>query len=722
MLRATSCPDDSGPTLPGNHQGDRLTAGLCLFRSPSGGNFFRSPSGSSFFVKSPSGNNLLSLSAIHQEARWEDEGGWRACSDERQVQHRMERDASMVRLLNLLDPASLVDQAASSPKNAAGAKRHQSASSLQAGPQLLRSNSNHEQHSALSQRGVAFVGATSAFMWYLLRLAMRDGLISVKTMQKQVALELHSLSAIHSLGWIVFLVSKLRQPREELPKYCSRALVASLGFYLHDCWMLKSTLLRSPGTLAHQFSLAVTIMSILRSKGVAWLAPALMSLSLPTLAQEILQLCGPLGIPASRPEVRGLRLIWFISFCASKLALVPLWLRHSQLPELHQPSLLPGKVSYMVSLFLNLHFMVSAVRDLPNYLRPTGAVVCAARAYQRPIKGGLAAMNALVSAAVLGTILGSYAAGPAAAILGFLALTSRNCRAVQTSAGLCCAAIALDRVLPIPHECSSGARVLLPLMRAVKAAFHHRVYPSSEMALRQDRNYLFALTPHGFFPWGPAVFLVELFLQGYLPNLLGASVLGSLPVAGRLLRTFGYRPATASEVRRCLQKPYPRNVTVIIPGGIREMFCVRQDIEISVANTRKGFVELACESGAMLVPGYCFGSTQLYKVAEGWLGKLFEAISRRLKASVTLFHGSFFLLPYAHDLGTALGKPIDTRIVSNAQEAQQLWIQRLREAFEQHKADFGWPNRNLYFDGEDVPPLPQDPLESYTALPSLSKL
>ena len=32
---------------------------------------------------------------------------------------------------------------------------------------------------------------------------------------------------------------------------------------------------------------------------------------------------------------------------------------------------------------------------------------------------------------------------------------------------------------------------------------------------------------------------------------------------------------------RCLAKEYPRNVTIIIPGGISEMFKIREDVEAS---------------------------------------------------------------------------------------------------------------------------------------------
>ena len=74
-----------------------------------------------------------------------------------------------------------------------------------------------------------------------------------------------------------------------------------------------------------------------------------MSLAVPTLIQELLRVCGTVGLPTTRPEVRGLRLFWFSAFAATKLGLVPLWLRHRDRPELNQPNLLMGKLSYFVT-------------------------------------------------------------------------------------------------------------------------------------------------------------------------------------------------------------------------------------------------------------------------------------------------------------------------------------------------------------------------------------
>jgi len=615
----------------------------------------------------------------------------------------------MVSLLNLLDPASLVDQKQDIPPEQETVRK--------------RSLSFYEQHSSLSNRGVALVGGASALAWYMLRLLIRDR-FGIPPSRKRDVLELHALSTFHAFSWVIFIAHKVFLSSTDFAQYVSRALVASLGFYLQDCLALRTTLLHNPAMLLHQASVASCIVSILKSKGVVWLGPPLMSLAIPTLVQELLLLCGTVGLPIARPEVKMLRILWFLSFGASKLALVPLWFKYYNCPELHQPNLLLGKVSYLASLALNTSFLVSAARDLPRFLLPRGEIIPAAAAYRVPLQGVQAAATAVVAAGMLSVVFGSYLFAPVAGVIAVFALKSGS-RRLRGLAGLLCGILAIDRLAPMPRECSPLARLVLPIIRAFTRSFRHHFMPKHDLStvFSKDRHHLLAVTPHGFFPWGVAAIIVDLLDQGYLPNFMGASVLGALPIAGRLLRTFGYRPATRKEIKNCLSKEYPRNVTIIIPGGIREMFLIREDAEMSAANLRKGFVDMAVQSGAMLWPGYMFGSSRLYQVADGALGKFFGELSRKLQTSLNLFHGRWgTLLPYPHKLACAIGEPVDTREVAKVDDASRLWLESLRKAFEQHKSEFGWPDRKLYFEGEAMPPPPRDPLEEYFVLPRLSRL
>jgi len=474
--------------------------------------------------------------------------------------------------------------------------------------------------------------------------------------------------------------------------------------------------------LLHQASMAGSISSILRSKGVAWLAVPIMSQAAPNLLHELLRLCGTMGLPPVRPEVRGLRFLWFLSIVASKLAIVPTWLRNHDVAEMHQPNLFNGKLSYLVAFALDLVFMRSALKNLPRFLQPAGVMLPAIQAYKKPLEGVQAISTAVVAATILGIVFGSYLTAPVAVVLALLGMRRTGSTGVRVAAGLLCSVIAMDKILPQPNEFPESTRFFLPAFRQVLKVFNFKIYPHGLQYLKdlpKDRHHMIATTPHGLFPWGAGAVIVSCIDAGYLPNFVGASVLGALPVAGRLLRHLGFVPADKKNILKCLKKEYPRNVTIILPGGIREMFQTREDIEISASNLHTGFADIATEGGAILIPSYAFGVSQLYKVSRGALGDLFQELSRKLKTSIVLFTGRWgTLLPYPYEMACAMGEPIDTLKVRDGKEAHRLFVQGLRDAFEKHKAEFGWGERELYFEGEEMPDPPADPLDEYTSLPS----
>lgn len=369
--------------------------------------------------------------------------------------------------------------------------------------------------------------------------------------------------------------------------------------------------------------------------------------------------------------------------------------------------------------------MGSAARNLPKFLRPAGEIVSVATAYQIPLQHAKVAGTAVVSSVMLLGLFLSYLAAPIGVVLAGFALRKGASRGFRLFTGISLGYLALDQVAPMPKQSLPQVRWLLPLLKKVTEAFEHRFYPDRDLTktFKQDRPYLLAVTPHGFFPWGAALVMAELFEQGYLPNLVGASILGALPIAGRVLRTFGYYPATKENIAMCLAKPYPRNITVIVPGGIAEMFCIREDIEVSATSLRTGFVEQAMQADAVLVPGYMLGSSKLYDVGKGALGGYFEWLSRKLRMSVNMFHGRWGTpLPYPHRLACALGEPIDTREFSSVEVIHKLFMTRIRETYNKHKGIFGWSDRELYFEGEEMPKPPLDPFAEYSELGLYSKL
>lgn len=96
---------------------------------------------------------------------------------------------------------------------------------------------------------------------------------------------------------------------------------------------------------------------------------------------------------------------------------------------------------------------------------------------------------------------------------------------------------------------------------------------------------------------------------------------------------------------------------------------------------RRGFIRLAQETGATLVPVYIFGHTRLFDQlagADGWAA----AVSRMVKGSLTLFWGRWFLpIPYATSLTVAFGAMVRPKPTPSAPAAKQETEEDLQRRF-----------------------------------------
>jgi 1-acyl-sn-glycerol-3-phosphate acyltransferase len=106
---------------------------------------------------------------------------------------------------------------------------------------------------------------------------------------------------------------------------------------------------------------------------------------------------------------------------------------------------------------------------------------------------------------------------------------------------------------------------------------------------------------------------------------------------------------------------------VLFPGGASEAVETFEGENRVLLSRRKGFVRVALETGAHLVPVACFGETDLfhmYRPLPGSLAARFQAVSHKvLPGRQPLFHGDGIfsdsgLLPLARPLTTVVGAPI----------------------------------------------------------------
>lgn len=195
-----------------------------------------------------------------------------------------------------------------------------------------------------------------------------------------------------------------------------------------------------------------------------------------------------------------------------------------------------------------------------------------------------------------------------------------------------------------------------------------------------NKNVLLAVVPHGLFPL--SLTLLSGVQNEVFPELGNASGVSTAvasgmlwtPVLAPMLRWLGCIPATRHGVTQALQE----GSCILVPDGIAGAFHSDSAEELVYLNTRTGFIRMAIEQGALLVPVYCFGHTQLWDVwpkHDSWIA----ALSRRWQFSLIWFWGEWWMppLPRRVPLTMVVGKGIAVAQERNptAERVQQVHTQ-----------------------------------------------
>jgi 2-acylglycerol O-acyltransferase 2 len=198
--------------------------------------------------------------------------------------------------------------------------------------------------------------------------------------------------------------------------------------------------------------------------------------------------------------------------------------------------------------------------------------------------------------------------------------------------------------------------------------------------------------------------LLHEFLLGDNFHLLVASAAFYAPVYNVFVRLAGFRPCDRATFKGLLRQG--RSVGVI-PGGIAEMFEAGRgrSEEVMRVRQRKGFVRLALETGAQIVPCYCFGNSQVFDTpaAGGGAPSLLARCSRALRTSLVVFWGRWGLpVPHRVPLLTVIGTPIPCPQVDEpspelVNEYHDLYLRETRRIYEKYRNAYGWKDKPLVF-------------------------
>jgi 1-acyl-sn-glycerol-3-phosphate acyltransferase len=175
-----------------------------------------------------------------------------------------------------------------------------------------------------------------------------------------------------------------------------------------------------------------------------------------------------------------------------------------------------------------------------------------------------------------------------------------------------------------------------------------------------------------------------------------------VPLLRQLWSWLGMDPISRGYMRQLLEE---KRTVIIIPGGVAECLQMREGVETIYLRKRFGFVKLAIQTGAQLVPAFTFGQCNAYKYYR--LGpplcseKIVAAISRVMRFAPIVFWGKWGTpIPHQTPMHSVVGKAIPvTRNENPSSEEVEAklaeFIDAMQALFYKHRASHGFAHTEL---------------------------
>ena len=227
---------------------------------------------------------------------------------------------------------------------------------------------------------------------------------------------------------------------------------------------------------------------------------------------------------------------------------------------------------------------------------------------------------------------------------------------------------------------------------------------------REDRRYIFGYHPHGMYPAAACWFhltpqFASLFPSVPPPVTLGASVIFRVPILRDVAMWAGARNVSRGVFLKSLRE---EGAVVVCPGGQAEL--VEHvggdfDDEVTLCTRHRGFIRIAIEEKADLVPVFVFGESQAtrnlikWKAAQRWTYK-------RLGFPMPFLPGGFkgyLPFPAPLPLSFVVGEPFKvpkpgpegTALDEDVEHTCDEYYRRIQDLFERYKASSGFPHLRL---------------------------
>eukprot|EP00076_Gallus_gallus_P014932 XP_015133826.1 acyl-CoA wax alcohol acyltransferase 1 isoform X5 [Gallus gallus] len=236
--------------------------------------------------------------------------------------------------------------------------------------------------------------------------------------------------------------------------------------------------------------------------------------------------------------------------------------------------------------------------------------------------------------------------------------------------------------------------------------------------LSPGHNYIIGSHPHGILCVGAFCNFItgstgfsELFpgIRPFLTTLAGNFRLPLfreyLMSGARVAPAIGLCPVTRRAIGHLLSKNGTGNAVAIVIGGAAESLSCSPGVTTLILKNRKGFVRMALQHGAFLVPSFSFGENELFRQVvfeEGsWMRAVQQRFQKMMGFAPCVFYGrgltsvrSRGFLPYARPITTVVGEPVTVpKIEEPSSEVVDLYhgmyVRSLLKLFNDNKTKYG---------------------------------
>jgi len=213
-----------------------------------------------------------------------------------------------------------------------------------------------------------------------------------------------------------------------------------------------------------------------------------------------------------------------------------------------------------------------------------------------------------------------------------------------------------------------------------------------EVDLPPDRNYVFGYHPHGIIGVGAmttfateATGFSEAF-PGIRPHLLTLTNNFSIPIYRDWFLSLGITSVSKKSCSNILKAGPGSSITIVV-GGASESLNARPGTADLTLRRRLGFIKVAIQHGASLVPVFSFGENDIFNQISNEKGTTVYAIQSKFQSifgfTLPLFHGrgllnyNVGLMPYRRPMTVVIGHPIHTEKCEKPTDEEVLRLQEV---------------------------------------------